>query len=147
MEFLFNEIMIIYQKHGYSDIFVKMLEPFIFGNKLKNETVSQTSIMSLFAAYISKKECTLLSHLTTHLNLNSLNNKLVVEFCYQFKLFDILIYLFSYVKNEKEIMILIDKMYEAFDKQKNLFLQSQANDNFQIKEIPDSRSSSGMTFY
>ena len=134
VEFLFNEIMIIYQKHGYSDIFVKMLEPFIFGNKLKNETVSQTSIMSLFAAYISKKECTLLSHLTTHLNLNSLNNKLVVEFCYQFKLFDILIYLFSYAKNEKEIMILIDKMYEAFDKQKNLFLQSQANDNFQIKE-------------
>ena len=114
VDFLLKELMNSIEKFGYGDMFVKTLEPYIFNNKLKNEYISEDSISSLFATYITKKEFTLLSHLSTYLNFNSINKEIVIKLSFNFNLFDILIYLYTCNNNEEGIISLIEKMFTAF---------------------------------
>ena len=119
-DFIFSNLLSIYDKKGFTDKFVKALEPFIFNNKFKDIYLSEQSTLSLFMAYFTRKENSLLIHLATHINEKSLNTPLIKNMCFKFNLFQILCYIFNNNtntnNNNDEILNLIENMFNYLSK-------------------------------
>ena len=136
-DFIFSNLLKMYAKQGYNDKFVKALEPFIFDNKLKDLQLSEQSILALFSAYLTNKEYNLLSHLSTHINVMSLNIPIIKMMCLKFSLFHTMCYIFNTDNsNNKEIFSLIETMFMSFTtKHQNLKATSNTFDVFSYNDI------------
>ena len=136
-DFIFSNLLKMYVKQGYNDKFVKALEPFIFDNKLKDLQLSEQSILALFTAYLTNKEYNLLSHLSTHINVTSLNIPIIKMMCLKFSLFHTMCYIFNTDNNNnKEIFSLIENMFICFtNKNQNLKTTSTTFDIFSYNDI------------
>jgi hypothetical protein len=136
-DFIFSNLLKMYAKQGYNDKFVKALEPFIFDNKLKDLQLSEQSILALFSAYLTNKEYILLSHLSTHINVESLSIPIIKMMCLKFNLFHTMCYIFNIdTSNNKEIFSLIESMFAYFTtKNQNLKTTTTTFDIFSYNDI------------
>lgn len=117
VDFLFTDIQMMFE--GYGDEFNQRIEPFIFANKLKNESVAPPTISSLLMTYGSKNQYSLLSHLLPHLNFDSINHIFVESSCDKYNLFTTMIYLKSNCPNSEDNFKPIFSMFDLFIKKRN----------------------------
>ena len=104
---------------AYQDKFLRNIEPFIFSDILKTEKIKQELLTGLFAAYCTRREVGLLSHLYPHLDYESINIDFVKNVAMAQNLFTTLIYIYSNSQKSSDNFIPIQKMYEYFCNEKN----------------------------
>ena len=99
---------------AYQDRFLRNIEPFIFSDILKTEKIKEELLTGLFAAYCTRREIGLLSHLYPHLDYDSINIDFVKNVAIAQNLFTSLIYIYSNSYKRGENFIPIQKMFEYF---------------------------------
>ena len=113
INFLFNEVLPIFDSKGLTDEFYQCIEPFIFYDKVKSDEISN-SIAQIYGTYKLKKELNIFSHLIIHLNYKSINNEFIKRCSVGDRLFTSIIYLFSNGKDSKDYFLPIVKMFNEF---------------------------------
>ena len=137
-EFLFKNAEKSFRKKGKSNLFYKLLEPFIFNDLLINENISEESLISLYTTYKSNKSLPILQHLLTHLNYNCLFSSTIKKIAFKDNLFSLMILLFSNGKGYETLFMPIAKMYKVFEekiKEKEQFEFKSYVDTFGNEEI------------
>ena len=131
IEFLFKNVEKAFRKKGKSDLFYKLLEPFIFNDLLINETISEDSLISLYTTYKSNKSLSILQHLLTHLNYKSLFITTIKKISFKENLFSLMILIFSNSKGFENLFLPIAKMYKVFEE------KTKEKENFEFKSYVD----------
>ena len=130
-EFLFKNAEKSFRKKGKSDLFYKLLEPFIFNDLLINENISEDSLISLYTSYKSNKSLTILQHLFTHLNYKSLFSTTIKKISFKENLFSLMILIFSNCNGYKNLFLPIAKIYKVFDE------KIKGKEKFEFKSYVD----------
>ena len=133
VNFLFTTIQDIFM--GYSDDFVRNVEPFIFSDILKNESINDFTITSLIATYACRDTLGILSHIIPHLNFESINNALVKQSCKKYNLFTSMIYLYSNGNDENDFFLPITELYAYFSNEKNYINELAIEDYDSYTEV------------
>ena len=131
IEFLFKNAEKSFRKKGKSDLFYKLLEPFIFNDLLINENISEESLISLYTTYKSNNSLPILQHLLTHLNYNCLFSSTIKRIAFKDNLFSLMILLFSNGKNYENLFLPIARMYKVFEE------KIKSKENFEFKSYVD----------
>ena len=130
-EFLFKNAEKSFRKKGKSNLFYKLLEPFIFNDLLINENISEESLISLYTTYKSNKSLPILQHLLTHLNYNCLFSSTIKKIAFKDNLFSLMILLFSNGKGYETLFMPIAKMYKVFEE------KIKGKEQFEFKSYVD----------
>ena len=131
IEFLFKNVEKSFRKKGKSDLFYKLLEPFIFNDLLINESISEESLISLYTTYKSNKSLSILQHLLTHLNYKSLFSTTIKKIAFKEDLFSLMILIFSNCKGYENLFLPIAKMYKVFEE------KIKSKENIEFKSYVD----------
>ena len=137
IDYLFKTVEKTFRNKGKSDLFYKLLEPFIFNDLLNQENITEESLISIYTTYKGNKNLTILQHLLTHINFNSLLSMTIKKISFKENLFSLMILIFSNCKGYENLFLPIAKMYKVFeDKIKNIenlkyrsYLDTYGNDN------------------
>ena len=131
IEFLFKNGEKSFRKKGKSDLFYKLLEPFIFNDLLINDIISEESLISLYTSYKSNKSLTILQHLFTHLNYICLFSSTIKKISFKENLFSLMILIFSNCKGYENFFLPIAKMYKVFEE------KIKEKENYEFKSYVD----------
>ena len=131
IEFLFKNVEKSFRKKGKSDLFYKLLEPFIFNDLLINENISEESLISLYTTYKSNKSLPILQHLLTHMNYNCLFSTTIKKISFKENLFSLMILIFSNSKGYENLFLPIAKMYKVFEE------KTKEKENYEFKSYVD----------
>ena len=115
VNYLLKNVEETFKAKGKIDLFYKLLEPFIFNDLLSQEELSEDSLIALFTTYKGNNELSLLSHLFSHFNLNSLSNSTIKKIAFKEHLFSIMILIYSNSKNWEDYFLPVAKMYKVFE--------------------------------
>ena len=77
VNYLLKNVEETFKAKGKIDLFYKLFEPFIFNDLLSQEELSEDSLIALYTTYKGNNELSLLSHLFSHFNFNSLSNSIL----------------------------------------------------------------------
>ena len=113
---------------AYQDKFLRNIEPFIFSDILKTEKIKEELLTGLFAAYCTRREIGLLSHLYPHLDYESINIDFVKNVALGQNLFTTLIYINSNSQKSSDNFIPIQRMFEYFCDEKKFVGTLNIND-------------------
>ena len=115
VNYLLKNVEETFKAKGKIDLFYKLLEPFIFNDLLIQEELTEDSLIALFTTYKGNNELSLLSHLFSHFNLNSLSNSTIKKIAFKENLFSIMILIYSNSNSWEDYFLPVAKMYKAFE--------------------------------
>ena len=114
VDYLLKNVEETFRTKGKSDLFYKLMEPFIFNDLFNQENLSEDSVIALYTTYKANHELSLLSHIYTHLNLQCLSNATIKRLSIKENLFSLMILIYSNSDNYKDFFLPISKMYKVF---------------------------------
>lgn len=130
--FLFNNILRLFEQKNCLLLFIYNLEPYFLRDQIKEE-IDNEIVIKIIKFYISKQEMDLLSQILIHININSLQNESIKNICEENKLITPLIYIYmnGKEKNYKSALELINESFKSSNllKEINLILS--------YKDIPE----------
>ena len=116
VDYLLKDVEQTFSKYGKGDLFYKLFEPYIFKDRLLQQTISKEALTSLYGAYKMKNELILLSHLFTHINLNNLNNIIIKRIAVVENIFNLIIFIFSNGEYSEDFFLPISRLFNAYSK-------------------------------
>ena len=138
VNYLLKNVEETFKAKGKIDLFYKLFEPFIFNDLLSQEELSEDSLIALYTTYKGNNELSLLSHLFSHFNFNSLSNSTIKKIAFKEHLFSIMILIYSNSQNWEDYFLPVAKMYKTFESK-----IKKENENIKFKpyiEMCDSNS-------
>ena len=147
IDYLFKTVEKSFRNKGKADLFYQLLEPFIFNDLLNQDNITEESLISLYTTYKGNKNLTILQHLLTHINFNSLLSTTIKKIAFKENLFSLMILIFSNCKGYENLFLPVAKMYKVFEEKikntQNLkyrsYVESYGKDNIKgISKMEDS---------
>ena len=146
--FLFYNILPLFEQKNCLLLFIYNLEPYILRDEI-NEELDNEIITKIINFYISKKEIDILSQILIHININSLEDESIKTICEDNKLITPLIYIYMNGKEKKykNALELINEKFKLSNSLKEIDLLLSYKDipkKISISELVNSKQYIGI---